>query len=98
MASRSKSEIIMFVPREGRFAHTIRQEEIEELMRRSRELTEARDRYLQLRDYLKAALRSGAVVESGSCEARLQSLMRSGYSVRPGIVERLLIRYSMMLR
>lgn len=87
----SKGEVILFVPREGRFAHTIRQEEIEELLSRSRELTEARDRYLQLRDYLKAAIRCGAVIESGAYEPELRSLMRQAHSVRACVVERLFI-------
>lgn len=92
MASSNANEVIVFVPREGRFAHTIRQEEIEELERRSRALSEARENYLMLRDYLKAALRAGAVVESGPYEPKLCQLARAAYSVRAGIVEKLLIR------
>ena len=87
----SKGEVIQFTPREGRFAHTIRQEEIEELLQRSRDLTEARQRYIELRDYLKAALRGGAVIESGAYEPELRCLIRQEYSVRATTVERLFV-------
>jgi hypothetical protein len=86
------STVIEIRPREGRFAHTIYQEEIEELLRRSALLDGARDRYLQMRDYLKAALRGGARVEPGLHEVRLEILNREEYAVKPSLVERLVVR------
>jgi hypothetical protein len=91
-ASNERSAVIEIRPREGRFAHTIYQEDIEELLRRSVSLDEARDRYLQMRDYLKAALRGGARVEPGLHEARLEILNREEYTVRRSLVEKLVVR------
>jgi hypothetical protein len=85
------STVIEIRPREGRFAHTIYQEDIEELLRRSVLLDHARDRYLQMRDYLKAALRGGARVEPGLHEARLEMLKREEYTVKPSLVEKLVV-------
>jgi hypothetical protein len=91
-ASDELSAVIEIRPREGRFAHTIYQEDIEELLRRSVLLDDARDRYLQMRDYLKAALRGGARVEPGLHEARLEMLRREEYTVKPSLVEKLVVR------
>jgi hypothetical protein len=85
------STVIEIRPREGRFAHTIYQEDIEELLRRSVLLDDARDRYLQMRDYLKAALRGGARVEPGLHEARLEMLNREQYTVKWSLVEKLVV-------
>jgi hypothetical protein len=90
-ANEEPSTIIEIRPREGRFAHTIYQEEIEELLRRSVLLDNARDRYLQMRDYLKAALRGGARVEPGLHEARLEMLNREEYVVKSTLVEKLVV-------
>src|SRR5260221_6526589 len=79
-ASNELSAVIEIRPREGRFAHTIYQEDIEELLRRSVFLDDARDRYLQMRDYLKAALRGGARVGPGLHEIRLETLNREGHT------------------
>jgi len=84
--------VIEIRPREGRFAHTIYQDEIEELLRRSVLFDEARDKYLQLRDYVKAALRGGARVEPGLHEVRLEFLNRDEYTVKPSLVEKLVVR------
>jgi hypothetical protein len=91
-ANDALSPVIEIRPREGRFAHTIYQEEIEELLRRSVSFDDARDRYLQMRDYLKAALRGGARVEPGLHEARLEIQNREEYTVRPLLVEKLVVR------
>src|SRR5229473_7512245 len=91
-ANEELSSVIEIRPREGRFAHTIYQEDIEELLRRSVLLDDARDRYLQMRDYLKAALRGGARVEPGLHEVRLEILDREEYTVKPSLVEKLVVR------
>jgi hypothetical protein len=91
-ANNEVSTVIEIRPREGRFAHTIYQEEIEELLRRSVLFDDARDRYLQMRDYLKAALRGGARVEPGLHEVRLEILNREEFTVRPSLVEKLVVR------
>lgn len=91
-ANEQLSSVIEIRPREGRFAHTIYQDEIEELLRRSVLLDDARDRYLQMRDYLKAALRGGARVEPGLHEARLEVLNREEHFVKSSLVERLVVR------
>jgi|SRR5579862_6460481 hypothetical protein len=91
-ANNELSAVVEIRPREGRFAHTIYQDEIEELLRRSVLFDEARDKYLQLRDYLKAALRGGARVEPGLHEARLELMNRDEYTVRSSLVEKLVVR------
>jgi len=91
-ANSELSTVIEIRPREGRFAHTIYQDEIEELLRRSVLFDEARDKYLQMRDYLKAALRGGARVEPGLHEARLEFTNRDEYTVRSSLVEKLIVR------
>jgi hypothetical protein len=91
-ANNEVSTVIEIRPREGRFAHTIYQDEIEELLRRSVLFDDARDRYLQMRDYLKAALRGGARVEPGVHEVRLEILNREEFTVRPSLVEKLVVR------
>ena len=91
-ANDAPSTVIEIRPREGRFAHTIYQDDIEELLRRSVSLSDARDRYLQMRDYLKAALRGAARVEPGLHEVRLEVLNREEYTVKPSFVEKLVVR------
>lgn len=86
------SAVVEIRPREGRFVHTIYQEDIEELLRRSVLFDDARDRYLQMRDYLKAALRAGARVEPGLHEARLEMMNREEYRVKSLLVEKLVVR------
>lgn len=91
-ANDQSSTIIEIRPREGRFAHTIYQEDIEELLRRSVLFDDARDRYLQMRDYLKAALRGGARVEPGLHEVRLEILNREEHMVKQSLIEKLVVR------
>lgn len=91
-ANDQPSSVIEIRPREGRFAHTIYQEDIEELLRRSVLFDDARDRYLQMRDYLKAALRGGARVEPGLHEVRLEILNREEHMVKQSLVEKLVVR------
>jgi len=91
-ANSELSTVIEIRPREGRFAHTIYQEDIEELLRRSAFLDDARDRYRQMRDYLKAALRGGARVEPGLHDVRLETLNREEYAVKSSLLEKLVVR------
>ncbi len=56
--------VIVLKPRnEGSFAHTLYQEDAAELLKLSREFSQARAKWEQKRDYVKAALRGGARIE-----------------------------------
>lgn len=65
----------------GRFAHTITQEDLIELHLFSQQLNEARDRYLEKRDWIKAALRGGVAVEPGLLNTELVLRQRPAYKV-----------------
>lgn len=58
----------------ARFVHTIYQDDIEDLLRKSHALNDARDAYLEQRDFIKIALESGAQVEPGPHAASLQDI------------------------
>ncbi len=73
--------------KEGRFAHTITQEDLIELQLLSREFSEARERWEKKRDWIKAALRAGALVEVGVLTVRLEKRKGGGFDVRCTIMK-----------
>jgi len=60
------TKVVMLRPvNEGRFAHTLYQSDALELMQLGREIAEAKTRYGEKKDFIKAALHSGAQMEPG---------------------------------
>ena len=85
--------MIQLKPRnEGRFAHTIYQEDIIELKLLSREFDDARRAYLDKRKYIRAALESGATVEPGLHSAEIIVCEREGFTVLAGTFKKLIIK------
>ena len=88
-----KSNVVVLRPvNEGRFAHTIYQEDLLELLLYSNQINEARDRYRAKREYIRAALASGAAVEPGALTALLQECQGGGYQVAPFTYRKLVVR------
>lgn len=73
--------VVLPAPSEGRFVHTIEQDDLEELMRYSREINEARKRYKKKKGWLRAALKGGARVAPGAFSAELVTRRGGGYIV-----------------
>jgi len=76
----------------GRFAHTIYQEDLEELILRRNEAREACKQLREKEKFVSAALRGGARIEPGVHEAEFVPVSREGYSVSAGVHFRLAVR------
>jgi hypothetical protein len=88
-----KSNVVVLRPKnEGRFAHTVTQEDLLELKQYSNEINEARQRYQEKKEYIKAALRGGARVEDGVFSAELVAQKGGGCFVEVYEYEKLVVR------
>lgn len=88
-----KSNVVVLRPvNEGRFAHIITQEDLLELMQYSNQINQARDHYREKREYIRAALVSGARVEPGVFTALLEERQGGGYQVAPFTYRKLVVR------
>ena len=87
--------IFLLAPSEAepaRFVHTVTQQDFFELEQASRDINEARDRYVAKRDWIKAALKAGAGIESGAFTAELVPRKGGGYSVAVYEYEALVVK------
>jgi len=85
--------VLVLRPRNpGRFAHTVYQEDLEELLLLSRYFSEARDRWEAKRTEIRAALETGARVENGVHTAELVQLGPADYAVKRASTLRLVVR------
>ncbi len=91
-ASQNGKLLVLRNRNEGNFIHTIYQEDLEELLLLSRELTEARKAYLIKKDAIKTALRAGAAVEPGIHTAELVSHQGGGFEIQLYTYMSLLVR------
>jgi len=88
-----RSNLLVLPPaKEGRFAHTVTQEDLIELQLLSREFSEARERWEKKRDWIKAALRAGACVQDGVLTAKLVKRKGGGYNVEVYDYEQIIVR------
>ena len=90
--SRQQKVVVLRPRNEGRFAHTITQEDLIELKLLSREFNEARERWEEKRDWIKAALRSGAGVEDGVLSVELVKGTGGGFAVEVYEYEKVVVR------
>lgn len=77
---------------DGRFAHTVTQEDVVELKMLSREFSDARERWERKRDWVKAALRAGASVEDGALTVGLVKCQGGGFTVEVYGYEKVVVR------
>jgi hypothetical protein len=77
---------------DGRFAHTIYQEDVVELKMLSREFSDARAAWEAKRDFVKAALRAGAAVEPGALTVALVKGKGGGFNVQVYDYEKVVVR------
>jgi len=76
----------------ARFEHTIRQEELQELLSLQALLKEAADNHEKLYNYIKTAIQSGARVEPGLHTAEVVRNGRRAYRVAAMQVFRLVVK------
>lgn len=87
------SEVVVLKPVNlGRFAHTLYQEDLEQLKMLSNLLNFIRDLYTDKRDYCKAALDGGAVVEPGALDAWVVNQDVAGYIVPPFKIRKVVLK------
>jgi len=77
---------------EGRFAHTVTQDDIAELERLSAEFSAARLAWEKKRDWIKGALRARASVEPGAFSVELVKGKGGGYQVEVFEYEKVVVR------
>ena len=94
--SNVENKILMMPARDAgepaRFVHTVTQQDFLEMEQASRDINEARKRYLRKRDWIKAALKSGARIEPGVFTAELVPRKGGGYTVEVYEYEELVVR------
>jgi hypothetical protein len=91
--SENVANVITLKPRnQGRFAHTVTQEDLLELMWRSRQFSEARQAWEEKREYIRAALAAGAAVQEGVHVAYLEEAEGGGFQMPRWKTTKLVVR------
>lgn len=89
----SQTNVVVLKPRNnGRFFHTIYQEDLEELILLSRYFSEARENWEKKKEEIRAALASGARIEPGIHTAELIRVTGANYAVQKKNSYRLQVR------